>query len=144
MQKDLKTGFVLGLVMVTVAVVWLSTRPGLSTKVRMLNSQNTTLQELSDLPNERDAEDNQLSVIDTRPEHSQRNQPNVPNLTASNKSEKIETPKIHIVRTGETLSDISYKYYGSSNKWQKILDANRSQIKDANRLRPGTELIIPE
>jgi nucleoid-associated protein YgaU len=144
MQKDLNTGFVVGLVMITIAAVWLSTRPSLSTKVRMLNSQNTTLPEISDLPNEKDAEDNQLSVIDIRHEHSQRNQPNVPDLTASNKSEKTGTPKIHIVRTGETLSDISYKYYGSSNKWRKILDANRSQIKDANRLRPGTELIIPE
>jgi len=52
--------------------------------------------------------------------------------------------RFHIVRRGETLSDISYKYYGSADKWQKILDANRKMIKDVNKPKPDVKLIIPE
>jgi len=52
--------------------------------------------------------------------------------------------RFHTVLKDETLSDISRKYYGSANNWQKILDANHSRIKDANKLREGTKLFIPE
>ncbi|UCG56087.1 MAG: LysM peptidoglycan-binding domain-containing protein [Phycisphaerales bacterium] len=58
--------------------------------------------------------------------------------------EKIKTRRFHIVLRGETLSAISVKYYGSANKWPKILDANRSRIADANRIIPGTKLTIPD
>jgi len=52
--------------------------------------------------------------------------------------------RFHTVVAGEILSDISRKYYGSENKWQKILEANRFRIKDANKLNPGTRIIISE
>ena len=47
MQKDLKIGMVLGLVLTIVAMLWLSTRPSLSTKARMLDSYNAGMQEES-------------------------------------------------------------------------------------------------
>lgn len=58
--------------------------------------------------------------------------------------EKIKTQRFHIVRKDQTLSAISRIYYGSSNQWQKIVNANRDIIKDANKIQPGTKLIIPD
>jgi len=51
-------------------------------------------------------------------------------------------PRYHTVREGETLSSISEKYYGSENKWQKILDYNR-EIITADGIQVGQRLIIP-
>lgn len=36
------------------------------------------------------------------------------------------------------------KYYGSAGKWRKILEANRGTVEDANTVRAGTKLIIPD
>jgi nucleoid-associated protein YgaU len=67
-----------------------------------------------------------------------------PDLTIYEKAEKIKTTKFHIVRKEETLSAISQLYYGTPNKWQKIVEANKAAIKDPGKLQPGTKLIIPE
>jgi len=129
MQKDLKIGMVLGLVLTIVAVLWLSTRPSMSTKARMLNSYNAgSRQESMEQP--------VLPLI----AKVETEQSNVPDLTVRKEVEK----QIHTIREGETLSGISREYYGSENKWQKILAANRNVIRDANKLKPGTKLIIPE
>lgn len=129
MQKDLKIGMVLGLVLTIVAVLWLSTRPSLSTKARMLNSYNAgSRQESTEQP--------VLPLI----AKVETEQSNVPDLTVRKEVEK----QIHTIREGETLSGISREYYGSENKWQKILAANRNVIRDANKLKPGTKLIIPK
>jgi len=127
MQKDLKIGLVLGLVLIIVAALWLSTGPGLSPEAQM--------QQLAHWGTE-DVNNYQLSTIN--------NQPELVDSTVYEQAEKIKTQKFHIVRKGESLSGISRKYYGSANKWKKILHANRNVIKDANKLRPGTKLIIPE
>ena len=77
------------------------------------------------------------------------NSPDSRSAGADTKSEQkqaknAETPRYHTVRDGETLTGISYQYYGSDNKWQKIRDANREIIKDVKKLKPGTKLIIPD
>lgn len=120
---------VLGLVLTIVAVLWLSTRPSLSTKARMLNSYNAGARQES-------TEQPVLPLI----AKVETEQSNVPDLTVRKEVEK----QIHTIREGETLSGISREYYGSENKWQKILAANRNVIRDANKLKPGTELIIPK
>ncbi|MHC4663807.1 MAG: LysM peptidoglycan-binding domain-containing protein [Planctomycetota bacterium] len=51
--------------------------------------------------------------------------------------------KIHIVKRGETLSDIARQYYGNAN-YRPILDANADRIPDKNRLSIGVQLIIPD
>ena len=129
MQTDLKMGMVLGLVLTIAATLWLSTRPSMSTKARMLNSYNAGSRQES-------IEQPVLPLI----AKVESEQSNVPDLTAGKQVEKI----IHTIREGETLCGISREYYGSENKWQKILNANRNVIRDANKLRPGTKLIIPE
>ena len=58
--------------------------------------------------------------------------------------EQMEWPKIHIVEQGQTLSEISVQYYGTSGKWKKILEENRLRLKNENEIRPGMRLIIPQ
>ncbi len=52
-------------------------------------------------------------------------------------------PKIYIVEAGDTLSAISTKVYGTPNRWQLILEANRSTIPNPRSLKIGQELLIP-
>ena len=52
-------------------------------------------------------------------------------------------PRTHTVAEGESLSLIAYKYYQSPNKWDRIVAANRTKLKNPDMLRPGMVLIIP-
>ena len=50
----------------------------------------------------------------------------------------------HTVQSGESLSKISKQYYGSSNKYNQIFEANRDKLKSPDLIHPGDELIIPK
>ena len=52
--------------------------------------------------------------------------------------------RLHTVQKGETLSEIARHYYGASNHWKQIYEANQTTLSDKNRLRVGTVLVIPE
>jgi hypothetical protein len=54
-----------------------------------------------------------------------------------------EEPITYVVQEGDTLASISHQFYGISDEWRKILDANRDQIDDPERLDAGTVLRIP-
>ena len=139
----------LGLALAIAALFWFSTRPGLSPKARMPHADNAGSAEKTSAERPRFVLDlpNTLST-GISPEQTdtdiETEQNTAPDFELHEQAEKVKTRKFHIVHKNETLSDISYKYYGSANKWQKIFNANRSRIKDANTLRPGTKLIIPE
>jgi nucleoid-associated protein YgaU len=47
----------------------------------------------------------------------------------------------YTVQSGDTLSKIG-SHYGVS--WQKIFEANRDKLDDADKIRPGQELRIPQ
>lgn len=49
----------------------------------------------------------------------------------------------HVVRSGETLSAISKKYYGTTANWQAILEANANVVREPRDLRPDMKLVIP-
>jgi len=51
--------------------------------------------------------------------------------------------RTHTVAEGESLSLISFKYYQSPNKWDKIVAANRTKLRNPDMLRPGMVLVIP-
>jgi len=150
MQKDLKTGMIVGLVIVTVVMLWLFAGTGtgprtISPKPRS-DQQTTSSPEIFGTINssETDAEEeNQLPASD-----SQSQEAGAPDGEGDWKkhwqTEKIKTQRFHIIREGETLSEISSKYYETATKWQKILEANRDVIEDVSKLKPGTKIIIPE
>ncbi len=60
---------------------------------------------------------------------------------SSNTNENTEYD-IHIVKSGETLSSISYKYYADYNKYDGIIKFNN--LKDENSLYVDQELKIPK
>ena len=143
MQKDLKTGMVLGLVLAAVAVIWLATRPRLSTKARMQKRFSAAARETPASPESENVEARRQTAEQLIPlavtkstEDKQR--------TTNNKQNEQQNTISHLVKRGESLSGISYKYYGSANKWRKIYNANRNVIKNADKLKPGTKLIIPQ
>lgn len=43
----------------------------------------------------------------------------------------------------ETLSEISRRFLGRSSRWVEILRLNQSNVKDPNKLKPGTILALP-
>lgn len=166
MQRDYKTGLVVGTVVAGAAMIWVATRPSLSPEARMLRSSQATRHNLGvKLADRASSQTGGLlgSLSNPQPKNSDSASPNVqtpvrnppsaipaptsdggPDLTIYEKAEKIKTTRFHIVRKQETLSVISQQYYGAPGKWQKILEANKSVIKDPNKLQPGTKLIIPE
>lgn len=51
--------------------------------------------------------------------------------------------RTYTVRSGDSLSKISERFYGNSANWQWIYDANRSKISNANDIYVGESLTIP-
>jgi LysM repeat protein len=52
-------------------------------------------------------------------------------------------PKTYVVAEGDTLTRISRKFYGTSSRWEDILNANRDTLKDEKSLVVGSTLKIP-
>lgn len=57
--------------------------------------------------------------------------------------EAINGKATHVVRQGETFSEIASRYYGSAGQWPKILEANSYWLRGRNDLRPNDILVIP-
>jgi nucleoid-associated protein YgaU len=136
MQKDFKTGMAVGLVLAIVVLIGLSTRPGLSIKARVSKPDSAINRKIETPEMRIDGIGSPKGVVADRSQPEQ----------VANEQIKETKPseRIHIVRSGETLSDISRQYYGSADKWQKILGADRLPISAPSKLRPGMKLIIPE
>jgi nucleoid-associated protein YgaU len=144
MRKDVKIGMLIGSLLAIAAIVWLSSRPGLT------NPELSTAPQ--SLPEEKPTDVEKIPPVPTAGTNSQR--PHVSNETLVNviepvvtwheETEMAESHKIHTVVSGETLSGISQKYYGTAGGWQKIYVANRELLSSPDKLRPGMKLIIPE
>jgi nucleoid-associated protein YgaU len=52
--------------------------------------------------------------------------------------------QVYEVVAGDTLSKIAKKYYGDANKYMKIFDANKDQLKDPDKINVGQKLKIPQ
>jgi nucleoid-associated protein YgaU len=47
------------------------------------------------------------------------------------------------VASGDNLSKIAAKYYGSANDYMRIFEANKPMLSDPNKIYPGQVLRIP-
>ena len=53
-------------------------------------------------------------------------------------------PQTYTVQKGDTLSKIAQKFYGSSKKWRRIVDANKDKLGQSQVLKAGMTLVIPK
>jgi nucleoid-associated protein YgaU len=52
-------------------------------------------------------------------------------------------PTTYTVKSGDTLSKIAKEYLGDANAYMKIFDANKDQLNDPDKIKPGQVLKIP-
>ena len=50
----------------------------------------------------------------------------------------------YTVQPGDTLSAIAKKFLGSANEYMDIFNANRDQLTDPDKIKPGQVLKIPQ
>jgi len=49
----------------------------------------------------------------------------------------------YTVEQGDSLSKIAKRFYGKASAWPAIFEANRDQLDDPDRIKPGQVLKIP-
>jgi nucleoid-associated protein YgaU len=49
----------------------------------------------------------------------------------------------YVVKNGDSLSKIAEEFYGDKMLYPKIFEANRDQLTDPNKIKPGQKLRIP-
>src|ERR1043165_8013967 len=52
-------------------------------------------------------------------------------------------PKTYTVKSGDTLSKIAKEHLGNANDYMKIFNANKDQLTDPDKIKPGQVLRIP-
>ena len=65
------------------------------------------------------------------------------NATAKSSSRKAKSPKSYRVARGDTLSSIAKCFYGSTQKWPRIYQANQTVLAGPNTIAPGLRIVIP-
>ena len=65
-------------------------------------------------------------------------------LTGGSAQGQAGQPKVHEVKSGETVSAIAREHYGDANAYNRIFEANRPMLSDPDKIYPGQVLIIPE
>ena len=147
MRKEFKIGMFLGLGLVIIGIIYLSTRKSVSTEDRALEqTQHLVGQSLpaTDM-NAALAEANRPAAVAAALDANAPSASNATSdLTKFEQSQPIKTQRFYIVHKGDMLSTISQKMYGTTKKVDKIYEANRDVIKDKNRLKPGMKLVIPD
>ncbi len=51
--------------------------------------------------------------------------------------------RTYTVKAGDTLSAIAKQHLGDANQYMKIYEANRDQLSDPDKIKPGQVLKIP-
>lgn len=63
--------------------------------------------------------------------------------TAGSTPDPASVPRTYKVQSGDTLSTISARFYGTPSRWIDIYQANRDRLASENALRVGQEIRIP-
>jgi nucleoid-associated protein YgaU len=58
-------------------------------------------------------------------------------------SAPVSSMKTYTVKQGDTLSAIAKEYLGDANAYMKIFNANKDQLSDPDKIKPGQVLKIP-
>lgn len=67
----------------------------------------------------------------------------MPQPQAHAQPQAAQSQRTYTVQAGDTLSAIAQKFYGKANEYNKIFQANRDKMPDADHIRAGQELVIP-
>ncbi len=67
----------------------------------------------------------------------------VADIKASGASQAAAT-NTYTVKAGDTLSKIAKQMLGDANAYTEIFNANRDQLSDPDKIRPGQTLKIPQ
>jgi LysM repeat protein len=67
-----------------------------------------------------------------------------PGAAASSQATPQAPGQTYTVQSGDTLSAIAKRFYGSATEFKAIFDANRDQLSDPNKIQPGQVLKIPQ
>ncbi len=62
---------------------------------------------------------------------------------AAGASDSTVSARTYTVQAGDNLSKISHHFYGDANQYRKIFDANKDQLSDPDKIKPGMQLRIP-
>jgi LysM repeat protein len=74
--------------------------------------------------------------------------PNFPDLIAdiqvpAEAAAATASRRTYTVQPGDSLSKISKQFYGNANEYMKIFEANKDQLSDPDKIKPGMELVVP-
>jgi nucleoid-associated protein YgaU len=64
-----------------------------------------------------------------------------PNRSAAPTAASVTT---YTVQSGDTLSAIAKRFFGNANDYMEIFNANRDQLTDPDKIKPGQVLKIPQ
>ncbi len=144
MNKDVKTGMLIGLGLVIVAVIAISVWPGgaVHQRLRWADGKNVD-------PSPAESTGRISPPPGSDPDEGgsafqEEMQRLAEHVIEERQQARLEAgPLIHVVAEGETLSHIAQMHYGDANKWVLIAEANKSVLPRVNLLRPGMRLLIP-
>ena|SRR5688572_23641990 len=69
-------------------------------------------------------------------------QPQSPGTTQS--AGTTTAPATYTVKSGDTLSAIAQRFLGNAGDYMEIFNANRDQLNDPDKIKPGQVLKIPQ
>lgn len=117
-------------------------RPDILDAVERLKRENVELkQELATVRDERDR-----LLADVQQSRTARTEAPPPRSPAPARDTERGNNRVkeYTVESGDTLTRISAKVYGTMNRWQDIYEANRDVLPNQDSLRIGMVLQIPE
>ena len=56
----------------------------------------------------------------------------------------VAAAKTYTVQSGDTLSKIAKEHLGNANDYMKIFNANKDQLTDPDKIKPGQVLKLPD